>query len=114
MSKLVYGVGFNDKTRPANVDGKIEETIAYLIDNSFVGGMGSTGMVTICGSGFFTKLINHPKVQAAYTYYQSTQEPLRNRLGSNLPMGTRVFEHGGMKFVEYRGLNPSATVICRF
>lgn len=96
-------------TAGTDVIGKIEETIAYLIDNSFVGGMGSTGMVTICGSGFFTKLINHPKVQAAYTYYQSTQEPLRNRLGSNLPMGTRVFEHAGMKFVEYRGLKPDGT-----
>ena len=96
-------------TSTTDVIGKIEETIAYLIDNSFVGGMGSTGMVTICGSGFFTKLINHPKVQAAYTYYASTQEPLRNRLGSTLPMGTRVFEHAGMKFVEYRGLKPDGT-----
>lgn len=96
-------------TSTTDVISKIEETIAYLIDNSFVGGLGSTGMVTICGSGFFTKLINHPKVQAAYTYYQSTQEPLRNRLGSNLPMGTRVFEHAGMKFVEYRGLKPDGT-----
>lgn len=96
-------------TSTTDVIGKIEETIAYLIDNSFVGGMGSTGMVTICGSGFFTKLINHPKVQAAYTYYASTQEPLRNRLGSTLPMGTRVFEHAGMKFVEMRGLKPDNT-----
>ena len=24
-------------------------------------------------------------------------------------MGTRVFEHGGMKFVEYRGLKPDGT-----
>lgn len=96
-------------TSTTDVIGKIEETIAYLIDNSFVGGLGSTGVVTICGSGFFTKLINHPKVQAAYTYYASTQEPLRNRLGSTLPMGTRVFEHAGMKFVEYRGLKPDGT-----
>ena len=96
-------------TAGTDVIGKIEETIAYLIDNSFVGGLGSTGMVTICSPEFFTKLINHPKVQAAYTYYASTQEPLRNRLGSNLPMGTRVFEHGGMKFVEYRGLKPDGT-----
>lgn len=88
---------------------KIEETIAYIVDNSFaLGGFGATGIVTLCHPTFFSRLIALPKVQAAYTYYASTQEPLRNRLASSI-VAPRTFVYGGMTFIEYRGLKADGT-----
>lgn len=79
---------------------KVEETISHMQDNA--NGESITGVIGYCSSGFFSKLISHANVKAAYTYYASTQEPLRNRLGGNNTL-YRTFEYGGIKFVEVRG-----------
>lgn len=89
-------------TATTDIIGKIEEGIAHIIDNMQSGDT-ATNFVAYCHPTFFANLIKHAKVQAAYTYYSSTQEPLRQRLDSSLPMGTRVFVFGGVTFVEYRG-----------
>lgn len=59
---------------------------------------GAYSVVTLCGSGFFNSIVNHPLVQAAYDQYASTQEPLRERLGGDV-VG-RVFNHKGITYVE--------------
>lgn len=96
-------------TATTDIMGKVEEGIAHIIDNLLAGGEVSTGFDAFCSPGFFSNLIKHAKVQAAYTYYSSTQEPLRQRLDSSLPMGTRVFEYGGVRFIEYRGTDFGGT-----
>lgn len=78
---------------------KIEAGIAQIQDNAF--GAQFTGTVVLCSPGFFAKLIRHANVKAAYTYYSSTQEVNRTRLGGATALH-RVFEHGGTKFIEMR------------
>jgi hypothetical protein len=102
-------VDFVFGTSTTDIIGKIEEGIAYITDNRFDGTENITGFVAICSPEFFANLIKHPKVQTAYQYYSSTQEPLRMRLDGDLPKGTREFIHGGVRFVEYRGLKPDGT-----
>lgn len=86
----------------ANTDvlGKIEQVIAHIQDNALSGDVYS-GVVALCSPEFFTALTTHAKVQAAYQYYSSTQEPLRNRLGGNTTL-YREFQHGGVLFREIR------------
>ena len=90
---MVLGTGTTDLTA------KFEEVIAHIQDNILAGEVVSE-IVALCSPEFFTKLINHASVKEAYKYYTSTQEPLRNRLGSGL---YRRFVHGGITFIEYRG-----------
>lgn len=84
-------------TGTTEVIAKIEEGLAHIQDNA----MGETigGTVVLTSPEFFAKLIAHANVKSAYTYYASTQEPLRNRLGSGIQ---REFIHGGTRFVEMR------------
>lgn len=78
---------------------KIEEGLAHILDNT--GGETVTGTVVLASPEFFADLIKHSSVKTAYTYYQSTQEPLRNRLGGNMAMHRR-FSYGGTEFIEMR------------
>lgn len=78
---------------------KIEEAIAHIQDNQLSGEVMSN-VVVLCSPEFFGKLITHATIKDAYKYYTSTQEPLRQRLGSGL---YRRFVHGGVEFIEYRG-----------
>ncbi len=78
---------------------KIETGIAQIADNAF--GAQFTGTVVLCSPGFFGKLIKHANVKAAYTYYSSTQEVNRARLGAGNG-GQRTFVHGGTTFIEMR------------
>lgn len=78
---------------------KIEEVIAHIQDNQLSGEVMSN-VVVLCSPEFFGKLITHATIKDAYKYYTSTQEPLRQRLGSGL---YRRFVHGGVEFIEYRG-----------
>lgn len=86
-------------TSTTNIIAKIEEGIAHIADNAF--GESFTGTVVLCSPGFFSRLIAHAEVKAAYTYYASTQEPLRQRLGDSVG-GQRRFVFGGTEFVEMR------------
>lgn len=86
-------------TATTDLGAKIEEVIAHTQDNILSGELVS-GVTVLCSPEFFTKLINHASIKDAYKYYVSTQEPLRNRLGTGT---TRRFSHQGMEFVEYRG-----------
>ena len=96
-------------TPGTNVLAKIEAVIAQIQDN--VGNGGQTqGVVGICSPGFFGALIAHDSVKAAYQFYSSTQEPLRNRLGGNTAQ-YREFFFGGIRFIEYRGSYNGALLI---
>lgn len=93
-------VGFALGVGTTDLIAKIEEVISHIQDNAQSGGV-VTQIVGYCSTEFFSALVNHPKTQAAYQYYSSTQEPLRTRLGGSGIM--RRFEHGGITFVEIRG-----------
>ncbi len=86
-------------TTTTDVMAKIEEGIAHSQDNILSGEVVSN-MVVLCSPTFFAKLISHATVKEAFKYYSSTQEVLRQRLGSGL---YRRFVFGGVEFIEYRG-----------
>lgn len=93
-------IDFNLEVSTTDVLAKIEEAVAHSQDNALAGDM-YTGMVCLCSPEFFAALISHPKTVAAYQYYSSTQEPLRNRLGGNTTLH-REFQYGGVLFREVR------------
>ena len=82
-----------------NVLGKSEEGIAHIQDN-IQSGESINNIIVLCSPEFFSKLIDHASVKEAYKYYSSTQEPLRQRLGTGI---YRRFIHGSVEYIEYRG-----------
>lgn len=92
-------VDFALNSGSTDVIAKVEEVIAHIQDNMFSDSMAS-GVTAYCSPEFFAALIGHAKVTAAYTYYASTQEPMRNRLGG---MGLyRTFVYQNVTFIEVR------------
>jgi len=85
----------------ANTDivAKCEAVISSLQDNCFTDSV-ITGVTCYASPEFFAKLISHAKVVAAYQYYSSTQEPLRQRVGGQGLY--RQFVYGGITFIEVR------------
>jgi len=94
-------------TSTTDLTAKSEEGIAHIQDNIQSGEVVSN-IIVLCSPAFFGKLINHPTIKDAYRYYASTQEPLRQRLGSGL---YRRFVHGGVEYIEYRGSYNGAALI---
>lgn len=86
-------------TVATDVAAKGEEVIAHIQDN-ILSGETVTSVFALCSPEFFAKLIAQAGVKEAYKYYSSTQEPLRNRLGSGV---FRRFVHSGIEYIEYRG-----------
>ena len=86
-------------TSTTDLTAKSEEGIAHIQDNIQSGEVVSN-IIVLCSPAFFGKLINHATIKEAYKYYSSTQEPLRNRLGSGV---YRRFVHSGIEYIEYRG-----------
>lgn len=86
-------------TGTTDVVAKGEEVIAHIQDNVLSGDI-ITEIVALCSPQFFAKLISQAGVKTAYTYFTSTPNPLRERLGSGI---YREFEHGGIRYIEYRG-----------
>lgn len=74
-----------------------KEARAFIIDNAGDNGNGYEIMV-IASRKWFSALIAHPLVVNAFTYYPSSQEPLRRRLGGNA--NNRVFEYKNILFIE--------------
>jgi hypothetical protein len=101
--------------RPASVDfvlgtstteilAKLEVVISSIQDA--YSNVAYSGIVCLCSSQFFSKLIAHASVKAAYQFYVATagQDPLRGRMaagGSARPI-RREFFYGGVTFVEMR------------
>ncbi len=100
FNKTQTSVNFAFTTSTTDVTAAIEACIAAVQDNSG-GSVTMTGTVVLCSPTWFAALINHPTVKAAYQYYSSTQEMLRNRLGGDNTMH-RKFVHGGTTFIEMR------------
>lgn len=107
-------VGFALSTGSTEVLDKIEQVIASIQDNAG-NGQSITGIVAFCSPTFFSALISHPNVKAAYQYYTSTQEPLRQRLsaggGNSSAVIRREFFYGGVQFVEMRDKYGSTQLI---
>jgi hypothetical protein len=86
-------------TSTTEVLAKIEAGLVQIMDNA--GGEMMTGTVVLTSPEFFAKLISHASIKTAYQFYQSTQEPLRQRLGGSMAMH-REFTYGGTRFLELR------------
>lgn len=56
------------------------------------------GVICLCSTTYFQKLIDNAFVADAYKYYASTQEPLRARLSGDRIY--REFVHKGVRFIE--------------
>lgn len=98
-------------TSTTEIGSQIEIVLAKIQDNS--GAINYTGVIALCGTSFFQKLITHANIKQAYQYYTSTQEPLRRRLssdGSAVGM-RRTFEHMGVTFIEMRDNLAGTTLI---
>lgn len=107
---------FTQTSRPAAIDftlgtstvepiGNIQLAIAAIQDNS--GAVNMSGIVCLCSTQWFSKLIIHPLVKLAYQYFVSAQLPQRNNLGDlAAPPGSlamhRVFNYAGVMFIEMR------------
>jgi len=92
-------------TSTTEVLAKIETVIAQIQD-AYGSSVSMTGIVCLCSSQFFSKLIAHASVKAAYQFYVATagQDPLRGRMaagGSAVPL-RREFFYGGVRFIEMR------------
>jgi hypothetical protein len=108
--------------RPASVDfllgtanteisSVIEVVLAKIQDSS--GQVNYSGVVALCGTTFFQKLVTHPVIKQAYQYYTSTAEPMRRRLSENgSAVGMRrTFEFMGVTFIEMRDNFAGTTLI---
>lgn len=61
-------------------------------------------IIFVCSSDVFDALIEHPKFEGAYSQYESTQEPLRQRLRGDA--NNRAFKHKGIVVLE--SIEPAA------
>ena len=86
-------------TATTNLLAKSEEGIAHIQDN-ILSGESVNNIIVLCSPEFFSKIIDHASVKEAYKYYSSTQDPLRQRLGTGV---YRRFIHGSVEYIEYRG-----------
>lgn len=105
-------IDFNLEVAGTDVLAKAEEAIAHIQDNALSGDV-YTGVVALCSPEFFAALISHAKVVSAYTYYSSTQEPLRNRLGGDTSL-RRTFDWAGVRWIEVRDGVHNGTTTTRF
>lgn len=85
-------------TAGTNVIAKSEEGLSFVQDNVMTGEV-VNNVVVLCSPEFFAKLIDHASVKTAFQFYTSTQEPLRQRLGTGL---YRRFVFGSIEYIEYR------------
>lgn len=97
--------GLSQQTAPVNfttttIDPRdIMEDVAraHIIDTA-ADNAGEYRIIALCSRKWFAALIAHPLVENAYQFYDSTQEPLRRRLGGDAI--NRMFESKGVLYVE--------------
>lgn len=92
-------IDFTLGTATTDVLAKSEEGLAHIQDNMLTGEV-IDRVIVLCSPEFFSKLISQANVKDAFKFYSSTQEPLRDRLGSGL---YRRFVFGSIEYIEYRG-----------
>lgn len=96
-------VDFDFGNATANPMAKAEIARASIVDNA-QDGAGAYTVTAICGPTWFQKLIDHPMVREAYTFFTSTQDPLRSRNAMGSRDGIyRDFIYGDVHYIEYRG-----------
>lgn len=87
-------VNFDLDTDSSDVNGAIKSVVRHIEDNLL--GDVMSYVHCLCGPTFFDKLVDHPKIVAAYQFYASTNNP--NRVDPR-----KGFPHQGVIFEEYRG-----------
>lgn len=101
-------VNFAFATATTDINGKIREVVRHIEDNLL--GEAMTGVHALCSPEFFDALVAHPKIEEAYKFFASIQNPLRED-------ARRSFTHQGVTFEEYRGvatsLNADGTTTAR-
>lgn len=92
-------VNFDLATPGTDVMGKCEQIISGF-QNAASGGETINRVLAYCSGGFFTALINHPKIQSAYNLYAATapQQISRDRAGGMALH--RRFTFGNIEFIE--------------
>jgi len=92
---------------------KIDQVV-YTMQTQVGNGGTIAGIAGLCSRTFFSALIKHPKVAAAYNYYSdkvsSNQDPLRTRMGGTSIFEPRKFDFGGVLFIEMNDTFPVAGV----
>lgn len=94
-------ISFGLDSASTDLIAKVEEVIAHIQDNA-MSGDNYSGVLALCSPEWFSAFIAHNKIQQAYQFYASTQEPLRNRLGGDTTYH-REFVWQGCTFREIRG-----------
>ena len=77
---------------------KAEEARLEITENAQDGGS-SYEIVALCSKGFFSKLLQNADFKEAFTYFNSTPNPLRERVGGNSVY--REFVFGNVRYIEY-------------
>ena len=96
-------VNFNFTDTGLDQRDNVQQVVAHIQD-SFRGAGVLEQVVFFCTPGFFSALISNAQIEAAYTYYSSTQEPLRTGLrGTGSDAVYRRFVWQDVLFIEYRG-----------
>lgn len=103
------GVDFLFGTGTTEVLAKIESAVATIQDNS--GSVQFDGIICLCSPEFFSKLISHASVKAAYQYYSSTQEIMRTGARTSATAMHREFFFGSVRFIELRDSYNGARLI---
>lgn len=85
---------------------KMDDVIGSIVDSVQDGDI-HTDIVALCSPKFFQALISNPFVVESYQYFQQPQgmDILNQRLGTVAPLDRRyrVFQYGGIEFIEVRG-----------
>jgi len=80
---------------------KAEEARLHIAEEAQDGGS-SYEITALCSKGFFSKLLQNADFREAYTYFESQNNPLRDRTGRGGANSVyREFVHGNVRYIEY-------------
>lgn len=85
---------------------KVSDVFAEIQDGVETGAI-VTDVIALCSTTFFNALIQNPFITESYLHFQQPQgtDILNQRLGTRAPLDRRyrVFEYGGVTWIEARG-----------